>query len=975
LPLADPLLIRYQMTQENADAAVVNIDFNEKVSVSESARRLRTTVSLETVREDQEVFFTHSRSAGYGSEYPAIPNNDFNSLHSTEPLFYTATAVYWDSLNRVEIESRMSEEISGKPITVSTSIGKFPLVTKTHLVRDLSLSIHRTQPNVAIHPGSVLRDTFIDPFSSEAERIRFLLDFVHAAQSFTTLLAIDDPQGTGTSVAPRVSTYKLALAQALGMRELAQVQGIFDQAFEKLASNYGTVRLMGKKAKGEVVFYITGTPNRSISVPIGTAVGGFRTTRTVNFDLRNMASYLNPTTGRYSIRTYVEAMVPGTQGNVGAGVINSVNISGIAVTNPEPTYGGEPLESNFALAQRVMRIIASVDSGTYQGYKQTVASIPGVLAASVIATGDPLMERDYDPVSEAHRGGKIDVWIRGASSATVTDTFAFSYELGEDISFEVVGDPQDLVFQAMDARLSEEFPIIEMLSMPDNTPTKGLRNLSRGYDFTLDEVEYVSYNRIKLSDQYNDPAEIDLTDAIAGDYRYRTSNAYTFTRQPVSSVQGLAGQTSSKVNSGEILSSYYDLYRTSSPMELGRSNISSDYLQLSNPSTTQIGMIQTVESESHVLLGDYVDYLSYLGVNTLSLRVFNSDRTVEYAAVSDSEVSPDYRIVDSGTGTIGIQRTETSSIESGGIVLIDYEHDENFTVTYTTNSLVGVCQSDIDKMRHLTADVVIKECIPTTVDMKVTVVLSRGADVNTVDANIRSSILNYIGGLGFGVPLRQSDVIELVDAVDGVSYVVVPITKLSKADDSLVLREEIDSSDSGDSVELTQWSSPAVKVWLIKDPLTSNTDTGGGSDFLFREVLQGAESLSIQKVFPNAIGHPLNRQIGNAFIISKDGLEIPGYTDLETLAALHPSMTEQELHEQRVLMTKNRVVVSLASEDSPTNYRYMTTYYVKDDEGVRNIEPCPVEYLVTGSIDLIYDEDAPVGTRGGASISRYGGVR
>ena len=132
-----------------------------------------------------------------------------------------------------------------------------------------------------------------------------------------------------------------------------------------------------------------------------------------------------------------------------------------------------------------------------------------------------------------------------------------------------------------------------------------------------------------------------------------------------------------------------------------------------------------------------------------------------------------------------------------------------------------------------------------------------------------------------------------------------------------------------------------------------------------------SESLDIQKIFPNAIGHPLNRQSRNAFIISKDGLEIPGYTDLESLSALYPSMTEQELYEQRVLMTKNKVVLTLGEEDHPNNYRYLVTYYVKEDDGVKNIEPGPVEYLVMGAVELIYDEDAPAGTRGGSGIGRY----
>ncbi len=43
--------------------------------------------------------------------------------------------------------------------------------------------------------------------------------------------------------------------------------------------------------------------------------------------------------------------------------------------------------------------------------------------------------------SGQHMGGKVDIWVQGVNTATLTDAFAFTFDLVEDVPFEVFGGP------------------------------------------------------------------------------------------------------------------------------------------------------------------------------------------------------------------------------------------------------------------------------------------------------------------------------------------------------------------------------------------------------------------------------------------------------------------------------------------------------------------------------------------------------
>jgi uncharacterized phage protein gp47/JayE len=980
---ADPLFVRVSGVQEDGNEVVLQTDFDQLLEINELTSRLRTTTTIEQVRTINRFSFVHDRQANFNSATnPAIPNASFSAIPSEDPVYYVVTAVY--NIDGDEFESSLSPEVSGSPLVITPTVGVFPAVSRQQIVRDTVLSIFRSQPQLDVKPGSVVRDTFIDPFSTEAQRIRFIVDFLHRAQSFSTLLPIDDPGFTGTSLPVAQSEYKRALKLAFYLENDQAVQNVIDGSIDKLASNFGKTRRAGKRARGAVTIFTRTRPTTSINFPVGTGVtlGGqrFRLTSPVSIAASGSGSFFNPATGRYSATAFIQAEQVGLAGNIAPsiGTVDNAPL-GISAQNEAPTFGGDDVESNRTLALRAQGALSSVDSGTLQGYTQTTIDVPGVEQVNVADAGHPLMMRDRNDAG-VHVGGKVDIWVRGESTGEVTDAFAFTFEIAERVQFEPVGDLADLKFRAVDPNLSVANPIIEMLSIP--AYGFEFRNESEGYTFDLTNVTIVGWNSIQLDSTLNDPTAHDLEDVITGYYRYRTSDKFVFTRQPVRSIESFVGQRSSTIGAAA-----YDLFKVADPLLEGLTNEAGDYIQITDAASLADDVVipspipVTVTGESHVIL-DGVEYLDLLGANPLTVRVFNSDRSVEYDSPFASD-SPDFTFVEgSPTVALGIQVTDLSDIVSGQTILIDYSHDENFSVSYIPNVLIDVAQDTIDPRRHLTADVLVKEAIAVPVDITATVVLQNSQDrtlsASQVDGAIRTELARYFGGLSLGEPIRPADISRAIDGVEGVSYPVHPLTKVVKGEGAYVIREGILTSQNSDILAIAEWHTPTVKVWLLKDEITAATTDGGGPITKFRAVHADEERLLHFENPPNINGIPLNNSLNSTFIIGDDGLNIPGYTDDTTLLAnfvfdSDPDVKEAQLATKRRELTKNRVLVTLPNEvgaPTPKEFTYRVTYIVGTDTGTKGIEPGPAEYLTVGLVDLSFDQDYDfrarvLGRRGG----------
>jgi len=956
-PVADPMIYRVATQQEDEDETVLQVDINETFEVPESARDLQVFLVLKTIREITVYEFAHSRSAGPSSTPSTVRVGSFATLPSNTPLFYVVTAVYYDSAQNLEYESAHSAEVSGHPSTVTTALASIPTVSRQAIVQEYVKTVFRSNPQIKLESGSFTRDTGMDPFSYETERVRFLVDFFNRARVPELLLQIDDPNGTGTSVPVSQSPYKLALQAALYLSSPADVQAIIDGAFEAYASNYGETRLSGTASQGQATFFTTKKPTRSIPIPLGSVISGggvqFATTRASSIDFERLASFHNPTTGRYQVTVPIRCLTVGTSGNLAAGQINTVVSSlggGLSVVNASDLIPGEDVESNLALTVRVRNSLASVDSGTERGYFKTAARVAGVQKVDVISAGEALMQRDLE--DGVHRGGKVDIWVQGSKLATVTDTFSFSFEIGTDIQFVLVGDPADLVFQALDPDLSEDNPIVEMLD--DASAGYEFKNVTTGEAFDLTGVSVTAFDRIQLSTAVSQPS-VSLTDVVLGSYRRRVGNTFVLPRQPVSEITSVVGSVSGTLPDTAVL-----LVHPDAPLETGRSTLAKDYLQITaytDDDGNQVPSGETISEtdESHVLVGQYAEFLDNLGANYLTIVVKDSTGTITYKGPDDPSGDPDYTVT-LGTQTVpvSITRTETGDIPSGATVLVSYDHDENFTVTYKINLVVSLTQDAIDADKHSTADVIVKDAIPIPMDIDATVVLVRGREQSTVGSAIRTNLKNFFANLRLGDPVRQSDIIKVIEDTEGVSYVVVPLTRMVPASGATFIREGVSTDTASESTLVTSLSTNQASVYLLNNGLLYDTTDGGGADGSFKAVFQDDVAMELLDASTSLSG--LGAVPNRAYILGSEGRSILGISDDVTLEAAG-YVTDSAKEERRKELTANHILVSLAVGSSPVSTAYSATYVSTTGTGAKNVDPGAAQYVSQGTLEFTYDEE------------------
>ena len=958
-PVADPLYWRLTATQEDRNEVALQVDLNEAYEVPEVARKLRLTGTLSSVEDVVVYSFEHNRLATPVSTPPTIAVGSFASALLETPLYYVVTAVYYNAAQNLEYESAYSPEVVAHPLSITTALGAFPTTSRQDIVRSFITSVHRSNPQIKVEAGSVLRDTVVDPFSTEAERLRFVLDFFHRARTPTLLLQVDDPSGSGTSVAVASSPYKLGLKSAFYLTSDASVQALVNSCFDAYASNFGVVRRPSTYAQGEVTFFTTTRPTGSLVVALGTVVAGggqqFATTRAASISFAQLASYYNPVTGRYQVTVPVQAVTPGPAGNVGAGQVRTLvtRIPTLSVTNSAPMFGGASTESNLALTERTLNTLASVDSGTERGYYQTAAGVPGVVSVAIVGAGNPLMQRDlYDG---RHLGGKVDVWVQGANLATVTDTFAFTYEIDQDVQFVLVGDVADLTFQAVDPSLSPSNPIVEVLDYP--LAGFEFKNATTGEVFDLTGVAVTSYNTVQLNTALVQPT-VTLTDVVLGSYRRRAGVDFVLPRQPVTAVTSVVGTVS-----GALPTTAYTLFRPNSPLAYGRSTLAGDYLNVSgytDPTTGELvpsGDTLTVTDEVHVLVGAYPEFLDNLGALYYTIEVWNADKTVQYKGPNDPSGDPDYA-VDLGTQTtaVAITRLDTGAIPNGATVLVSYAHDENFVVTYTTNVLVSTAQNAVDEKKHATADVLAKEAVVVPLDIEATVVLEQGQDRSTVDTTLRTNLANFFTQLRLGDAVRQSDLIGVMEDTTGVSYLVVPLSKLVRQAGSQVVQEPLSTDVAYDSTLLTSLTTSAALVYILSQELSTATVDGGGATGDYKGVFQ--DEVALDLLAPDALLTSLGTVAGRTYILGDGGRSIAGYSDDATLIA-QGYTTPSQIAARRLELTANRVLVSLPIGDSPTAHTYTVTYIAGVDTGAKDVDPGEAEYLTLGTLTLTYDEVRP----------------
>ena len=913
-------------------------------------RDFRVNINVSELQTDQSFTFIHNRSEGI--EGGILNSEIFGTVDDEDPVYYVVTSVFFDKDTGQMIESRYSQEIAGSPLPLDNTTRGIRIREQSTIAVDYINQIQSVQPKLSLIPASTVREVHIEPFANEIEKAYFLMDFVHRAKSFEALIQIDGPGRTGTSVSVASSGYKQALRAALSLSSDAAVQALIDGAFDSLAANYGESRDGRRPAVVNQTFYTTTAPttadlvvsqNAIVSSSSNSLAPRFRANGAAVLAVNNSSAYYNRNTKRYEVRVQMVADVAGTIGNVAAGDLDTVvsGASGFSTINTVASDFGRDNESNLSLAEKAMRALFSLDSGTPGGYKKTAIGTPGLFEVRIVEAGDDDMMRDYDDVRGKHIGGKVDIYVKGTIERTITESFAFQFEVANNIRFDVI-DATNLIFRARDSRLTVSNPINEMLNNPSQD--LGLRNQSasptESYDLT--GVVIVDYRTIQLNNAIPQPDTL-LDDFIEGDYRFRSNNKFIASVQPIRRVTSVTGEISGVLDSVD----GYDLYKTEDPLLNGESTIASDYVSINQVDGIPAGESILVNDEIHVLIGQFEELLDSVGINTFSIAVYSEDRLTEYAGPSDA--SPDYLIIEgSQTSPVRIVRTESSNIPNGSTVSVDYEKDENFSMVYVVNDVLQQLQTKLNTQRHTAADVIAKQALENPLSIEATIQLEANADEATTDSNIRTAYTVLTDSQGIGGDINQSHITAIMDGQDGVDYVVQPLTKMTLKDGALRIRDKVLS----DYEFLSSLSTGTYAVYILTQSLPFDTiDSGGTSTIhfgVFKDDLQMEKASSLTDV-----GLGLNR----SWIIGKDGAIIDGYSDDTTLASFG---TAEAIEEERVRLTANKIVVSLdystAPPDDPSNHSFSASYIVFGDTSIQDVSVSQIEYLTPGDLTITYRE-------------------
>jgi hypothetical protein len=942
---AKTLRLRISETDEFGNELAVRLDsFHDNTTLS---GKLRFNSTIQNYEFNEFVKFTHIRSGGTG----IINSDQFINVPDSDPLYYVVTGVYFDPTTNIEIETPFSQEVLGSPLVIDTTIRDLPGRTQSEIVTAYIDAILTVNTEISTVPGSVTRDVDIDPFASEAERIWFLLDFIHRSQSFLTLLAIDNVSGDGTSDSVAGSAYKQALKAALGYQADSSVQALIDQQFDKLAANVNKTRLAGRQSVGTLTLFTTSRPTKDIQIPAGSfavstadATTGvtsqrFRIGGSFVLPATNAEAFYNFNEKRFEIRVAVVAENTGSAGNVPAGAIKTlVGISGLQCINESATVFGDDIESNADLASRSMLGFVSVDTGTEGGYASTAANKVGIIKTKIVKSGDALMMRDYDNVRKKHIGGKVDVWIQGVQERQVQNKFAFTFEVARDIQCKII-DVVNLIFRVLDSRVTPTTPIIEIL----NTPGFGVRNVTLGEDYDLTNVQILDYQTFQIDASILQPVTA-IDDIVIADYRFRVVNQFFMTLQPVRRVISVVGEVSGALTPGV----HFQLFKTDDPLLEGESTIAKNYVAITPSGGIPSGDTIAINNELHVLIGFEQEPLDSIGINTATIRVFNEQRTIEFNP--PSALVPDYDIIQ-GTPTTParIVRTAASQIANGQEVSVDYVHDENFTVTYVINDLLQQLQAILNTKRHVTADVLGKQAVVNDIDIETTVQLKKGATKDKTDPVVRTNTSLDLNKKLIGEGVAQSNVDAAVNDSTGVQFNVLPMAKMAYADGSQKLRESVLSTfthvaslDIGGNV-----------AYILTNPLEFPTTDGGGLATEHKGVFQDDEAMTISSTL--ALVCSASHQ---AFIIGSGGAIIAGYSDDATLAS--EGFLPNEYVAERLRRTANHVVVSLLGSglppDNPANHAYAASYIVRGDSGSHDITVAQMEVIDLGVFTVTYRE-------------------
>jgi uncharacterized phage protein gp47/JayE len=187
-------------------------------------------------------------------------------------------------------------------------------------------------------------------------------------------------------------------------------------------------------------------------------------------------------------------------------------------------------------------------------------------------------------------------------------------------------------------------------------------------------------------------------------------------------------------------------------------------------------------------------------------------------------LNSDYQLIEGTAQTFTqIRRLGSGRITDGQRVKVSYEAGENVVIKYEVNNLLQKVQDEVDKKRHITADVVVKDTLETKANIDCSIELIEIADRSVSESDIRTTVGNFLNQRKIGENVYQSDIIGIIENVVSIRRVIVPFAKMVRADNSQIVREYIDPLDANwTPFQLGTAQSYKSNVGTLKHPTVDN---------------------------------------------------------------------------------------------------------------------------------------------------------
>lgn len=105
----------------------------------------------------------------------------------------------------------------------------------------------------------------------------------------------------------------------------------------------------------------------------------------------------------------------------------------------------------------------------------------------------------------------------------------------------------------------------------------------------------------------------------------------------------------------------------------------------------------------------------------------------------------------------------------------------SYTIEGTYNKLISDLQEQeiADETHILTNDVLFKAVTAELINIEFTVYKLAGYSASVIESSLKTAIDNYIATAKVGKNIRQSDIVAIIESVEGVDYVTIPLQRLS----------------------------------------------------------------------------------------------------------------------------------------------------------------------------------------------------